>query len=67
MTQTGNSADPVRAEPPELSLAGVAAGRSHPVPGGSQAFSHLALINAVMHLLREDERLGDAAFRARLP
>jgi alpha,alpha-trehalase len=29
-----------------------------------QAFSHLALINAVMHLISEDERLGDAAFRA---
>jgi alpha,alpha-trehalase len=27
-----------------------------------QAFSHLALINAVMHLIREDERLGHAAF-----
>jgi GH15 family glucan-1,4-alpha-glucosidase len=25
-----------------------------------QAFSHLALINAVMHLIREDERAGDA-------
>ena len=31
-----------------------------------QAFSHLALVNAVMHLIREDERLGDAAFRAPL-
>jgi GH15 family glucan-1,4-alpha-glucosidase len=29
-----------------------------------QAFSHLALINAVMRLIREDERLGDAVFRA---
>jgi alpha,alpha-trehalase len=26
-----------------------------------QAFSHLALINAVMHLIREDERIGASA------
>ena len=26
-----------------------------------QAFSHLALINAVMHLIREDERRGAGA------
>jgi len=33
-----------------------------------QAFSHLALINAVMHLIREDERVGTAqAMSASLP
>ena len=31
-----------------------------------QAFSHLALINAVMHLIREDERRGGAAMQAGL-
>ena len=29
-----------------------------------QAFTHLALINAVMHLIREDERLSDDGARA---
>lgn len=42
-------------------MPGVMSGYGGQMP---QTFSHLALINAVMYLIREDELLGDAAFRA---